>query len=860
MRIFKNTFKILFLFLALLLIILPYAVKHGAVYYLETEKNIRANIGDVSFNIFTGKIGLQGVHLYGPELGELHLGQLLLDLSVMELINKNILVESINFHDFRANVTELDQAWNVGGMHIPLTADETVEPEKHQQDSEPFDWGYGVRSIAFSNIKVDVSSQYTDSNFILNKLKIKDLLSWYPASASELEVDLNINGDAFIISGDVAPFMNEPVLKTKVKINDIQLKPFLKSLKDLPFEETNVAVFSDFNLEVVSKKEQIQVGLNGNYGLRDIYLKDKSREIKLDKLFWDGTQNVILPKQGAKTINLDGLLAIENVDVIDSDNNAHVLQKKMELVGQYEIKLDESAEKPGVIATAALRLDQLDVNSLDEKAKLMSFDNWQIKKIEVKNIDDVVVGSSELNDLLFLNDLTNEKLPPVAKLEKFTISDIHYQTNKVEVAKIDFRHLNADVRLDKQGNIPALEFISSKQAGHDEAKLEKPTKPAEEPVTPEVSKKNEEVQKETFDIVLNEITVNSNSNIRFIDKSVTPVFDTKLHDLKLEVANVDSVNTKKPASIDFGVKIDEYAEFIIKGNVRPFSEKVHADLKANLDALELVPLSSYAGKFAGINIKRGTLDIDADIKVKDDILDVKNTFYMNQLTVESDDSEVSDNAFKDMPMPLDLTLDVLRDKNNVIKLDIPVKGDVKNPDFRLQDVYNKAMAKAMKFAATHYLMQAVQPLGLIISASKLAGKAMAPKFDPLIFTAGSSEISKDNQKHIANLAKILQEKDKIRFTVCGNATETDWKAIQISKKKSSETKNTEKPEAGKKEVKAVDSRDQILLKLANDRTKLVKKYFVDAHKISPKRLLTCNGKITKDKEDKIAKPAVELTL
>lgn len=856
MRIIKNSFKILFLFLALVLIILPYAIKYGAVYYLEKEKNITANIDDVNFNLFTGKVGLQGVHLYGPELGELHLGQFLIDLSVTELVNKNILVESINFHDFRANVTELDKAWNVGGIHIPLSEEESKDAEKPKEESKPFDWGYGVRSIAFSNIKLDVASQYTDSNFILSKLKVNDLLSWYPANNSNLELALNINGNSLKINGDVSPFKSEPVLKTKVHIDDVQLKPFLKSLKDLPFDEASIKVFSDFDLEVASKQKQIVLGINGAYGLKDVHLKDKSREIKLDKLFWDGAQKVMLPNQGKKIINLDGLLAIEKVNIVDAENNAQVLQEKIELAGQYEIALTEGADKPDVIASAALTLAQLDIKSLDEKVRLVSFDDWQVKKIDVKSVDDIVVGISELNNLHLLNDLNNEKLPPVAKLEKFTVSDIHYQPKKIEIAKVDFRHLNADVRLDNKGDVPALASISPKK-GNAEAEKEVKTDQKQEKEAPET---DGSANKDAFNIVLNEITVNSNSNIRFIDKSVTPVFDTKLHDLKLTIKNIDSTNTDKPANIDLGVKIDEYAQFVLKGNVRPFSEKINADLKANLDALELVPLSSYAGKFAGINIKRGTLDIDADVNVKNDILDVKNTFYMNQLNVESDDSEVSDNAFKDMPMPLDLTLDVLRDKNNVIKLDIPVKGDIKNPDFRLQDVYNKAMAKAMKFAATHYLMQAVQPLGLIITAGKLAGKAMAPKFDPLIFAAGSSEVSKENQQHIEKLAKILQEKDKLRFTICGNATETDWKAIQASKVKSKETKESGKSEVSKETAKVTDSREQILLKLANDRTKLVKKHFVEMYKIEPKRLLTCNGKITRDEEDKIAKPAVELTL
>jgi len=91
---------------------------------------------------------------------------------------------------------------------------------------------------------------------------------------------------------------------------------------------------------------------------------------------------------------------------------------------------------------------------------------------------------------------------------------------------------------------------------------------------------------------------------------------------------------------------------------------------------------------------------------------------------------------------------------------------------------------------------------------------------------------------------------KLKFTVCGNATETDWKIINTR----------EASEANKDEEKKAVPRTKRLLKLANDRTKTVKKYFVEKHKIAPKRLLACNGKIAKDEDEKAAIPAVEITL
>ena len=844
-------------FIALLLIALPYGIKFGAVYFLKSEKNIEANIGDVSINFFTGKFGLKNVHLYGEHMGELHLGELLVDVSLQELFSKNILVESILFNDFRSNITELDKAWNIGGLLIPLTSDETPEPKKSQRDAKSFDWGYGIRSIFFSNISVELASQYTDSTFSLNKLKVNNVLSWFPENSSGLELDLNVNGKAFNISGDVMPFMDEPSFKSRVKIDNIPLKPFLKSVKELPFDETNVSLFSDFEMEVALKNEKIKLSVNGEYGLKNILLKDKIREIKLQKLAWNGKQQVVLPNQGSKNINLDGSITLEKIDITDTENNAHILQENISLTGKYEIKLDENIEMPEVVATTTLALGKLDIDSVDGNVKLASFENWNIGDIEISSINNVKVHRSELNKLVLLKVKDNKKLPAVTTLDKFIVSNIQYQPDLIEIKQIEFSHLNGDVRLNKKGAIPALDSISSKKTKNKPA--------AELKKAPDTKLKSEvvseaEPEAKPLNIKVGEILLNSKSNIRFIDKSVTPIFDTKLHKLNLSVKDIDSSNPKKPTSINFGFKIDEYGQFSLKGKAFPFSKKANAKLVAKLDALELVPLSSYAGKFAGINIKRGTLGIDADINVKKNILDVKNTFYLNQLNIESDESEVKDNIFKDMPMPLDLTLDVLRDKNNLIKLDIPVKGNINNPDFRLQDVYNTAMAKAMKFAATHYLMQAVQPLGLIITAGKLAGKAMVPKFDPLVFDAGISIISETNQGHIKKLAKILQDKDKLRFTICGNATESDWKAIQALKAKSSGTKEAQKPDNDGKESKLPDLREQVLLKLANDRTKLVKKQFVELHRISPKRLFACNGKIAKDEKDEKARPVVEITL
>ena len=847
MRIIKNTFKTLFLLAALILVVLPYAAKYGAVHYLEAGKKIKANIDDVSINFFTGKIGLQGVHLYGEQIGEekneLHLGLISVDLDVIELFNKNILIETFEFRDFEANISQNKNAWNIGGIIIPFAENDGIEaeqiPEASGAESITLDWGYGVRSVDFSNIDIQLSSQYTDSQFTLNKFQIKDLLSWHPANAASLILDLNINDQSFKINGDVTPFLSEPVFKTKVVIQDVQISPFLKSVKGLPFDEVSTSVFSDFDLELIMKNKQAQIVVNGSYGLKDLRLKNQDRYIRIDTLMWDGSQVVDLSVAEKKIINLDGLLSIEEVNILDFPEDIRIKQKKIELAGKYDIQIDKKSEIPAVKAVVSLMMDDLGVHSIDGKLKLLSFNHWAVKKIEVGGLDDINIQSTELSDLALLRDFNKIKTPALVNVGKLIVDNIHYGLNNIEISKVNFHDLAVDVNLNKQQEISVLSLLSSRQ--NDEEMIESD----EIEIISEKVEKPE--KKKLFGIVLEELKINPASYIHLVDNSVTPVYDTKIHDLKLSLKNIDTLNSSQYVDIDFDAKIDEYAKFELKGKVRPFSKKLNAKMNAKLSALELVPLSSYTGKFAGLNIKRGTLDFDANIKIKNNILDVKNTLYFRRLNVESDKTEISDNIFKDMPMPLDVTLNVLRDKNNVIKLDIPVKGDINNPDFSLQTIYNKAMVKAMKFAATYYLTQAVQPLGLIVTAGKLVGKAMKPKFDPLVFNVGSSEISRVNKSHIKKLAGILKEKDKLTFTICGAATESDWQVIQSRKKRSGESQS-------------LDSRTKVLLKLANDRAKTVKNYFVTEYEISPKRLFICNGRIIKDSGEEPAFPFVDISL
>ncbi len=55
-------------------------------------------------------------------------------------------------------------------------------------------------------------------------------------------------------------------------------------------------------------------------------------------------------------------------------------------------------------------------------------------------------------------------------------------------------------------------------------------------------------------------------------------------------------------------------------------------------------------------------------------IDAKNTFFLKKLSMDEADTTIARENAGSIGMPLDKALDMLRDKNDNIKLEIPIKG------------------------------------------------------------------------------------------------------------------------------------------------------------------------------------------
>jgi hypothetical protein len=353
-----------------------------------------------------------------------------------------------------------------------------------------------------------------------------------------------------------------------------------------------------------------------------------------------------------------------------------------------------------------------------------------------------------------------------------------------------------------------------------------------------------------FSIVIDRVEVAGTSRLLFEDRAVEPAYLLDAEISQLEISGLDSTAQEQLSPLKLVLKPSQHSRLEAEGGVQLFAKQPSADLRFILSALELPPLSSYTGKLLGYNLDSGQMDAKAGLKVDSGKLDGLVELELHQLEVSPLDEEARKRLDSEMSVPLDTGLSMLRDKQNSIRLKMPISGDSSNPDFDFSDAINQAMGKAVKKGAFTYLAAALQPFGTLLAIAQVAGDAAnAIRLDPLVFVPGSNETEKSPRAYLEKVAEVMSQRPEIRIRLCGIAVEQDRAAL------ASRTEGKKGDKDGKKPSGEVVADDK-LLQLAARRADGVKTSLAEKG-IEPGRLINCAPVIDQDAK---GEPRVDLLI
>ena len=375
-------------------------------------------------------------------------------------------------------------------------------------------------------------------------------------------------------------------------------------------------------------------------------------------------------------------------------------------------------------------------------------------------------------------------------------------------------HLNKERELNLSSLVKKSESEKAQKADAKQAvpKNEKPVEAAKP------QKKEGE-----FDFAINNILV-ENGDVDFSDASLFMPFATKITKLEGVLMDIDST---RPTMGTFEGVVGKSGFSKIGLKLLPYDPKKSTEVKFSFKDIDLVDVTPYSGQFLGYKIEKGKLNLTLNYDVKDSKLNGSNVVNLDTLTlgekVESKDA---------VNLPLSLAISILSDQNNQINIDLPVTGDLNDPDFK----YGGIVWEAVKKLFADITLAPFRFLGNMLGLS-------SQDLNTIDFMPANAELIVSEQAKIADFIKLTTAKPKMKLSITPAYSDVDVTALKNAKlnEKISQTMNqTGKDYAGalaslapkekstdekalrEAALKGIEVKKEQLLELANARAQAIK--------------------------------------
>ena len=242
--------------------------------------------------------------------------------------------------------------------------------------------------------------------------------------------------------------------------------------------------------------------------------------------------------------------------------------------------------------------------------------------------------------------------------------------------------------------------------------------------------------------------------VDFTDNFIKPNYSAQLTELQGQVSAV-AWDDPRPATVALAGKVDSGAPLAIDGTVHPLGARLATDLTARAQGIELTRLSSYAGRYAGYGIEKGTLSVELRYRIEQGQLEASNRIVLNQLTFG--DKVDSPDALK---LPIQLAVSLLQDRHGVIDIDLPIRGSLDDPQFSVGRVILRVIVNLIGKALT-------APFSLIAKA--FGGGPGGDDLGDLRFAPGSAALDAAAKARLDKIAQALNDRKGLRLEATGQA-------------------------------------------------------------------------------------------
>lgn len=421
----------------------------------------------------------------------------------------------------------------------------------------------------------------------------------------------------------------------------------------------------------------------------------------------------------------------------------------------FTLKLDTGVGKQGKLTAAGdvnlnpvsakLQVTAKDIDLRIAQAYITPFIQLELRSgmlgsdlaVNLKSTEPLAFNINGKAQVDQLHTLDTQKKRDFLKWQKLTLEGLNYEHgDSLNIAKVNLEQPYARFMINNDRTTNIDDLLIPQPADKKPVAKASASAPKEKPLG----------------IRIGEVNINDGS-ANFADFSLTPNFATAVQQLNGRIGTLDN-RQSNPATVNVNGKVDRYAPVTIKGSLNPFDPMSALDIATSFKRVELTTLTPYSGKFAGYRIRKGRLNLDLHYKITKGQLKAENKVVVEQLELgEKVDSPDA------VDLPLKLAVALLKDMDGKISIELPVSGDLNNPQFSVMPIVWQTLRNLVVRAAA-------SPFKFI---GGLVSGGGSEDLSSIRFAPGATELSAETQKALDTLATALKERPTLRLEIEGTS-------------------------------------------------------------------------------------------
>jgi hypothetical protein len=521
-----------------------------------------------------------------------------------------------------------------------------------------------------------------------------------------------------------------------------------------------------------------------------------------------------------------GDVSLRNIEVCDQllDGEQHYCLRLAGFEWRGRMVFD-AARSPDEQLQIKGGLHVSDIIAEDRKRQqtLVSAAIIKLSDVSLRQPEDISIAHVRLDDYRLFPGKTALDAEQLAGFDRLQIDDVDYKDRHLKISQLSLAGAGASLYRNKQGQMELQERLQTIQpagAWSAQADAKPPAEPSAEP-TPD----------QGFTISIDSLAVNDSDEIQFVDDSLQTPFSMALQIKQLSIQDINTAKADQFSKLGLHVVTDKHGSIKLQGSVQLVAEARSMDVEGTIQGLDLRPVSSYIETGLGRRIKSGQLNAQIKLHADKGVLDSLLDLELQQLQLKKGQRSEQQELDQDIGLPLDTALNLLRERDNSIKLKIPVTGDVNSPNFDASNAIRKATSAAITVAVINYYT----PLGLFTAVEGMYNLATALRFEPVVFTPGTLELSDAQTRQLEKIVQLMSERPAVNVTLCGFSNRDDVAVVAPDALLQGKD-GTPEPSA---ELRTK------LIAVAGKRAGKIRDYLVDRG-IAAHRLILCEGELSLD--------------